>query len=98
LQVSAGVVLLLLKLFSFLFEFSKSYSISLDFVLNYFNSCVAKFVLKKELMELSEVGVSVKDIKQIQGKVKRLLVVVAQRSTQDRQKTFVIDHVLHVLN
>lgn len=62
LQISSGVVLLLLELFSFLFEFSKSYSVALDFVLNNFYSSVAKFVLKEELMELSEVGVRVKDI------------------------------------
>lgn len=58
-----------LQIFHFLFELFHSNHVALDFMLNDADGCVTDLVGAQKLVELREVGVSLKDVEQVKSKV-----------------------------
>lgn len=65
-----------LQIFRLLFEFANSHNVALNLMVNDSHCSVSDLVVGEELVELSEVGVRLEYVQEIQGQVDRLLVIV----------------------
>ena len=58
---------------------------------------VSNLVIGEELVELSEVGIRLKDIQQVQSQIDGLFVVVPKRARYGAEERLVVKHDLHIL-